>query len=32
MDDDINTADALAAVFDMVRDLNSVVSPKIPKS
>ena len=31
MDDDINTADALAAVFDMVRDLNSVVSPKIPK-
>lgn len=26
MDDDINTADALAAIFDMVRDINSQLS------
>ena len=29
MDDDLNTADAVAAVFDMVRDINTVVSPVV---
>ena len=27
MDDDFNTADAISAIFEMVRDINSVVSP-----
>ncbi len=27
MDDDLNTADAVAVVFDMVRDINTAVSP-----
>ncbi len=31
MDDDLNTADALAAIFDMVRELNSVLTPQSPK-
>jgi len=31
MDDDINTADALAAVFDMVRDINSQLNLKSAK-
>jgi len=31
MDDDINTADALAAIFDMVRDINSQLNPHSSK-
>jgi Cysteinyl-tRNA synthetase len=31
MDDDINTADALAAIFDMVRDINSQLSASSSK-
>ncbi|MDN5276401.1 MAG: cysteinyl-tRNA synthetase [Clostridiales bacterium] len=31
MDDDINTADALAAIFDMVRDINSQLSGRSSK-
>lgn len=31
MDDDINTADALAAIFDMVRDINSQLNPNSAK-
>ncbi|NLX71253.1 MAG: cysteine--tRNA ligase [Clostridiales bacterium] len=32
MDDDINTADALAAIFDLVRDINTKVTPQSSKS
>lgn len=31
MDDDLNTADALAAVFDLVRDINSTIDEKATK-
>lgn len=30
MDDDLNTADAIAAIFDLVRDINTNVVGKIP--
>ena len=32
MDDDLNTADAIAAIFDMVRDINSVMIDGKPHS
>ncbi len=31
MDDDLNTADGLAAIFDMVRDINSNIKAESPK-
>jgi cysteinyl-tRNA synthetase len=31
MEDDINTADALAAIFDLVRDMNSQLNPQSAK-
>ena len=27
MDDDFNTADAISAIFEMVRDINAIVAP-----
>jgi len=32
MDDDLNTADAVAVIFDLVRDINSNINEKSPKS
>ena len=32
MDDDLNTADALSVIFDMVRDINTVVNDGRPHS
>ncbi len=32
MDDDLNTADAISVVFDMVRDVNTVINDGLPHS